>query len=75
METDLFKFKFTQRTINIRYPDFKTVFNKFNHDSILMVRQKDLKEILMRFVYFTSVSISGIALKELVSKIIKRFKR
>lgn len=37
--------------------------------------EKDMKEILLRFVYFTSISISGIALKEIVSKIIKRFKR
>jgi len=37
--------------------------------------EKDLKEILIRFAYFTSVSISGIALKEVVAKIIKRFKR
>lgn len=37
--------------------------------------EKDMKEILLRFVYFTSVSVSGIALKEIVSKIIKRFKR
>jgi len=37
--------------------------------------EKDMKEILIRFAYFTSVSISGIALKEVVAKIIKRFKR
>jgi hypothetical protein len=37
--------------------------------------QQDLKELLMRFVYFTSISISGIALKELVARIIQRFKR
>lgn len=37
--------------------------------------EDDLREILIRFAYFTSVSVSGIALKELVAKIIKRFKR
>lgn len=35
---------------------------------------QDLKELLLRFTYFTSISISGIALKELVKKIIERFK-
>jgi hypothetical protein len=36
--------------------------------------EAELKELLMRFVYFTSISISGITLKELVSKIVKRFR-
>lgn len=36
--------------------------------------EKELKVLLLRFAYFTSVSISGVALKEVVSKIIKRFK-
>jgi hypothetical protein len=36
--------------------------------------EKELRELLLRFAYFTSISISGIALKEVVSKIVKRFK-
>lgn len=36
--------------------------------------EQELRELLLRFAYFTSISISGIALKEVVSKIIKRFK-
>jgi hypothetical protein len=34
-----------------------------------------LEELLIRFAYFTSIAISGITLKEIVEKIIKRFKR
>jgi hypothetical protein len=36
--------------------------------------EKELRELLLRFAYFTSISISGIAIKEVVSKIVKRFK-
>lgn len=35
---------------------------------------QQLKELLLRVTYFTSIAVSGLAVKELIEKIIKRFR-
>jgi len=45
-------FTFHQRVLNIRYPDFERVFNKFVFDSSLMMKQSELKEELDKMLKF-----------------------